>query len=71
MKYITLTALLLLPSLAYAQAPSSQAANFVAALATNLNTALAQNDKLEAQVAELQKELDAAKKPVAEPAKPH
>lgn len=67
MRLIALIALLLLPGVALAQVPSASSGdNFVSALATNLNHALAENDKLRAEVDALQKQVDAAKKPAAE-----
>ena len=65
MKYVVLIMALLLPVAAFAQAPQAQSAsaNFAAALATNLSNALADNDKLKAEVDSLQKQLDAKKPP--------
>lgn len=64
MRYILAALLLLLPVAVSAQVPQSAQANFASALAGSLSNALAENDQLKAQVADLQKKLaDVAKAP--------
>jgi len=70
MKRIILAALLLAPIVARAQAPAQSGPQQVSAfLASSLTAAVAENDALKAQVADLQKKLDAATKPVETPSK--
>ena len=60
--------LILLPPAAHSQAPSQSGPQQVSAfLASSLTAALAENDALKAQVADLQKKQDAATKPTEPP----
>lgn len=53
-----------LPIVAFAQsAPQTSAQRFAAALASDLTSALVENDLLRAQVADLQKQITAVKAP--------
>lgn len=70
MRLAVLLVILFLPFAAYAQAPAQTGPQQVAAfLASSLTAAMAENDALKAQNADLQKQLDALKKPVETPPK--
>lgn len=62
MRRLFLALCLCAPIAAHAQAPRSAQSAFAAALAENLSAAYAQIDALNAQVADLQRKLDAATK---------